>query len=43
MNVLFISLVGIFSVDVKGPGFRSGGPQRTMMNIVDAFGEENDI
>lgn len=25
------------------PGFRSGGPQRTVMNIVDAFGEENDI
>ena len=25
------------------PGFRSGGPQRTVMNIADAFGEENDI
>ncbi len=25
------------------PGFRSGGPQRTVMNIVDAFGDKNDI
>ena len=25
------------------PGFRSGGPQRTVMNIADAFGEKNDI
>lgn len=25
------------------PGFRSGGPQRTVMNIADAFGDTNDI
>ena len=25
------------------PGFRSGGPQRTVMNIADAFGDKNDI
>lgn len=25
------------------PGFRSGGPQRTVMNIVEAFGDKNDI
>lgn len=25
------------------PGFRSGGPQRTVMNIVDAFGDKYDI
>ncbi len=25
------------------PGFRSGGPQRTVMNLVDVFGETNDI
>lgn len=25
------------------PGFRSGGPQRTIENLVDVFGEENEI
>ena len=25
------------------PGFRSGGPQRTVMNIADAFGDKNNI
>ncbi len=25
------------------PGFRSGGPQRTLMNIADAFGEQQEI
>lgn len=25
------------------PGFRSGGPQRTVMNIADMFGDKNDI
>ena len=25
------------------PGFRSGGPQRTVMNIADAFGDKKDI